>query len=130
MALTYRTMLKNCYYLQNITKPVKWSVGKKYPVRILASGICYKSIYSHKPLIDTNEITLLSKHLRQCSTQNNCPKSKPPQDDDKVPGSKQGLIQKFKLMYRDYWYVLLPVHVATSIVWFGSFYYTVRRFVP
>ncbi|PZC81147.1 hypothetical protein B5X24_HaOG213248 [Helicoverpa armigera] len=29
-------------------------------------------------------------------------------------------------MYRDYWYVLIPVHVATSIVWFGSFYYIVR----
>ena len=25
-------------------------------------------------------------------------------------------------MSKDYWYVLVPVHVATSIVWFGSFY--------
>jgi len=23
---------------------------------------------------------------------------------------------------KDYWYVLVPVHVATSVVWFGGFY--------
>lgn len=26
-------------------------------------------------------------------------------------------------MWKDYWYVLLPVHVATSVVWFGGFYF-------
>ena len=25
-------------------------------------------------------------------------------------------------MLKDYWYVLVPVHVATSAVWFGGFY--------
>ena len=25
-------------------------------------------------------------------------------------------------MFKDYWYVLVPVHVATSVVWFGGFY--------
>ena len=30
---------------------------------------------------------------------------------------------KFKQMFKDYWYILVPVHVATSIVWFGSFYF-------
>ncbi|CAH2067169.1 unnamed protein product, partial [Iphiclides podalirius] len=29
-------------------------------------------------------------------------------------------------MYRDYWYVALPVHMTTSAIWFGSFYYAVR----
>ncbi|KPI94679.1 Uncharacterized protein C18orf19-like A [Papilio xuthus] len=29
-------------------------------------------------------------------------------------------------MYRDYWYVVLPVHMTTSAIWFGSFYYAVR----
>ena len=31
-------------------------------------------------------------------------------------------MQKFKKMFKDYWYVLIPVHVATSIVWYGGFY--------
>ncbi|KAF4530421.1 hypothetical protein B566_EDAN018427, partial [Ephemera danica] len=34
-----------------------------------------------------------------------------------------GLFQRFKKMYRDYWYVLIPVHLATSAVWVGIFYY-------
>ena len=36
---------------------------------------------------------------------------------------KTGIVAKFKQMFKDYWYVLVPVHVATSIVWFGSFYF-------
>ena len=28
-----------------------------------------------------------------------------------------GIVKKFKQMMKDYWYVLIPVHVATSIVW-------------
>jgi len=35
---------------------------------------------------------------------------------------KLSLFGKFKAMYRDYWYVLMPVHIVTSIGWFGSFY--------
>ncbi|KAJ8954364.1 hypothetical protein NQ318_011037 [Aromia moschata] len=29
-------------------------------------------------------------------------------------------------MYRDYWYVLVPVHVITSAMWFGMFYYMAK----
>ncbi|CAH0726075.1 unnamed protein product, partial [Brenthis ino] len=29
-------------------------------------------------------------------------------------------------MYKDYWYVVLPVHMTTSALWFGGFYYCVR----
>jgi len=29
---------------------------------------------------------------------------------------------RYKQMMKDYWYVLIPVHVATSVVWFGGFY--------
>ena len=43
------------------------------------------------------------------------------------PGSggkpqKVGIVAKFKKIAKDYWSVLLPVHVATSIVWFIGFY--------
>lgn len=40
---------------------------------------------------------------------------------------KLGLFARFKKMGKDYWYVLIPVHVATSCVWLGSFYYTSVR---
>ncbi|KAL0274394.1 UNVERIFIED_CONTAM: hypothetical protein PYX00_006834 [Menopon gallinae] len=42
---------------------------------------------------------------------------------DSKEEKKLSLYQKFKLMYKKYWYVLIPVHCATSIVWFGGFYY-------
>ncbi|XP_061397954.1 uncharacterized protein C18orf19 homolog A [Musca vetustissima] len=37
--------------------------------------------------------------------------------------SNLGLFAKFKLMYKKYWYVLIPVHVVTSAGWLGGFYY-------
>lgn len=36
---------------------------------------------------------------------------------------KLGLIARFKKMTKEYWYVLIPVHVFTSCFWFGGFYY-------
>jgi len=35
---------------------------------------------------------------------------------------KLSIIKRFKLMYKQYWYVLIPVHVITSCVWYGSFF--------
>ena len=40
---------------------------------------------------------------------------------------KLGLFARFKKMYKEYWYVLLPAHLVTSAVWFGSFYYVSKR---
>lgn len=47
--------------------------------------------------------------------------------NEKPEEPKPTLYQRFKAMYRDYWYVLLPVHVITSACWFGGFYYMVSR---
>lgn len=41
--------------------------------------------------------------------------------------SKLGLIARFKKMAKDYWYVLLPVHVASSSIWLVGFYYISKR---
>lgn len=40
---------------------------------------------------------------------------------------KLGLFARFKKMYKEYWYVLLPVHVITSAGWLGGFYYLSKR---
>lgn len=42
-------------------------------------------------------------------------------------GKKLGLFARFKRMAKDYWYVLIPVHVVTSSFWLGAFYYTSKR---
>lgn len=48
------------------------------------------------------------------------PTSPPPIiEDDK----SQNIFQRFKNMAKQYWYIVLPVHLVTSTVWFGSFYF-------
>lgn len=37
--------------------------------------------------------------------------------------AKLGLFARFKKMYKEYWYVLVPVHCVTSVFWYGGFYY-------
>lgn len=39
---------------------------------------------------------------------------------------KEGIIVKFKKMWKDYWYVVIPVHVVTSIGWYGGFYLLIK----
>ncbi|EFA03807.2 uncharacterized protein C18orf19 homolog B [Tribolium castaneum] len=39
---------------------------------------------------------------------------------------KPSIFQRFKQMYKEYWYVLLPVHLVTSAAWFGGFYYLAK----
>lgn len=46
-----------------------------------------------------------------------------PQTEEKLT-----LTAKFKKMYKEYWYVLLPVHVVTSTFWLGGFYYLSTRY--
>ena len=54
--------------------------------------------------------------LRAYSTEHN----------DKPPETNPGIVKRFKQMFKDYWYVLLPVHVATSAVWLGGFYLALK----
>ncbi|OUC46846.1 hypothetical protein D917_07395 [Trichinella nativa] len=51
---------------------------------------------------------------------NGSPPDKKADVDDE---SKLTTYQKFKLTFKRYWYVLVPVHLITSSVWLGSFYY-------
>ncbi|XP_072936929.1 uncharacterized protein C18orf19 homolog A [Epargyreus clarus] len=125
MALTFRFIYRNQYNLYNVTSPVKWSVRQNCPIRILVNRVCYQNSIINRPLVQTcptNNLGSLVRPVRQCSTQSSDPGKAPPGPEPQKPG----LIQRFKEMYRDYWYVLLPVHVTTSAIWFGSFYYVVR----
>ena len=46
--------------------------------------------------------------------------------NEQPPEANPGIVKKFKQMFKDYWYVLLPVHVATSVVWLGGFYLALK----
>ena len=36
--------------------------------------------------------------------------------------AKESTLSKIKQMIRDYWYVIIPVEVVTSVMWYGGFF--------
>jgi len=54
------------------------------------------------------------------------PTSQPLPDDG--DDKSQSIFQRFKNMAKKYWYIVLPVHLVTSTVWFGSFYFIASIF--
>lgn len=54
-------------------------------------------------------------------------------DESKVcnttqPQKKISIFQKMKQLYRDYWRVLIPVHIVTSIGWVGIFWTAAKKY--
>ncbi|KAK2177442.1 hypothetical protein NP493_592g01005 [Ridgeia piscesae] len=68
-------------------------------------------------------VTKLNRHSvvtrRKLVTQVS-PESQP---GDVVTEEKKGIFARFKMAYKQYGKVLIGVHLATSTVWFSSFYY-------
>ncbi|KAL4712812.1 hypothetical protein ACJJTC_011882 [Scirpophaga incertulas] len=123
MALSYRIFSRKCNNFLRLSKPSSLSVNKKcQPIKFSACHD-YQTLVYKRPLLDLRRInwTPVTYIDRTLTSQDEANKN-PPDIEKKKPG----LIQKFKQMYRDYWYVLVPVHLATSAVWLGSFYYAVR----
>ncbi|XP_047987238.1 uncharacterized protein C18orf19 homolog A-like [Leguminivora glycinivorella] len=123
MSHSLKLLYRQTQCFLNITTPVRCSANQ-YPIRILARGISYQNNPSWNTLKSVKFNSISSCQIRNYIKPegNNacCTPEKP------TPPEKQGLFQKFKDMYKNYWYVLVPVHMATSAVWLGSFYYTVR----
>ncbi|NXU52890.1 F210A protein, partial [Turnix velox] len=59
------------------------------------------------------------------------PKPSPVQSDSSDPDPLQdksiSLVQRFKKTFKQYGKVMIPVHLLTSTVWFGSFYYAAMK---
>lgn len=57
-------------------------------------------------------------------------KPSPASDGEKSQtAQKVSIFQKMKQMTKDYWHVLIPVHVVTSLGWVAIFYTAVRKYV-
>ena len=39
---------------------------------------------------------------------------------------KEGLIGRFKQMVKDYWYIIIPVDLGTSAIWYGAIFLTLK----
>ncbi|XDV40424.1 hypothetical protein PO909_009516 [Leuciscus waleckii] len=48
-------------------------------------------------------------------------------DVDPLQDKSIGLFQRFKKTFKQYGKVMVPLHVVTSTVWFGSFYYAAMK---
>lgn len=68
-----------------------------------------------------NGITLAHYSDTKQSSEGDCQKS---QTEQKV-----SVFQKMKQMTKDYWHVLIPVHIITSIGWVAIFYIAIRKYV-
>ncbi|KAM6283262.1 protein FAM210A isoform 1-T4 [Porphyrio hochstetteri] len=59
------------------------------------------------------------------------PKQSPVEPDSSEPDPLQdksiSLVQRFKKTFKQYGKVMIPVHLLTSTVWFGSFYYAAMK---
>lgn len=48
-------------------------------------------------------------------------------DVDPLQDKSIGLFQRFKRTFKQYGKVMIPVHLLTSSVWFGTFYYAAMK---
>jgi Protein of unknown function (DUF1279) len=85
----------------------------------------YKFKFIGQPQIFHRNLTVTQSFYQQ---QKDVPKSTENADDTELAPEKMGLVARFKHMYKQYWYVLLPVHFVTSAAWLGGFYYVSKRY--
>lgn len=63
-----------------------------------------------------------------CSQRDHPGNPAPAQEDpDPLQDKSIGLIQRFKKTFKQYGKVVIPVHLLTSTVWFGTFYYAAMK---
>lgn len=91
-----------------------------YTTTICSQGFSSRKLFSTKKSAD---------HTNKSDTKSAATTATDVSDDLFGEASKLGLVAKFKLMYKKYWYVLVPVHVVTSVGWLGGFYYLSQRCV-
>lgn len=105
--------ISECRCLSSVTlSPNVFSV-RQYDIRT------NNSIHRQKSCVVSN-YKLLQQPARYF-----CEKKKYEIEKSDLP--KPSIFQRFKQMYKEYWYVLIPVHLVTSIGWFGGFYYMASR---
>ncbi|XP_059365964.1 uncharacterized protein C18orf19 homolog A [Carassius carassius] len=84
------------------------------PAQMLAPHSCWKRLSSSPRWL--------------CSQRDHPGNPAPAQEDpDPLQDKSIGLIQRFKKTFKQYGKVVIPVHLLTSTVWFGTFYYAAMK---
>ncbi|XP_030908819.1 protein FAM210A [Melopsittacus undulatus] len=102
------------------------------PKRCLHAGAaCFasnKSASSSQPANSPHKVLEERNHVTSATV---TPKQSPIESDSSEPDPLQdksiSLVQRFKKTFKQYGKVMIPVHLVTSTVWFGSFYYAAMQ---
>ncbi|XP_067146841.1 protein FAM210A isoform X1 [Apteryx mantelli] len=88
-----------------------------------------KSVFSSQPANTPHKVPEERNALTSAS---DIPKQSPVESDSSDPDPLQdksiSLFQRFKKTFKQYGKVMIPVHLLTSTVWFGSFYYAAMNY--
>lgn len=102
------------------------------PNRCLHAGVALltskKSALSSQPADSPPKV---SEERNPLTSAADVPKQSPVETDSSDPDPLQdksiSLVQRFKKTFKQYGKVMIPVHLVTSTVWFGSFYYAAMK---
>ncbi|XP_067281180.1 uncharacterized protein C18orf19 homolog A [Pseudorasbora parva] len=88
---------------------------------------CWKHL-SSSPRWLSSSTALRSPASQKNISSDNPVNSAPEQEDpDPLQDKSIGLIQRFKRTFKQYGKVMIPLHLLTSTVWFGTFYYAAMK---
>ncbi|XP_006902814.1 PREDICTED: protein FAM210A-like [Elephantulus edwardii] len=123
--------IKGLLFLYNAESKVVWTQGRPKHWLPLPAAQCatkeWKSFSVQSPLLGVLhhkkwEQNMLSKRVISKATSTGIPTGKK-EEPDPLQDKSISLYQRFKKMFRQYGKVLIPVHLITSGIWFGTFYY-------
>ncbi|KAI5106186.1 hypothetical protein C0J45_3883 [Silurus meridionalis] len=95
----------------------------RFSIRLFSSSSNTRNSESHKTRPEVQ--TAAQKHEKSQEESGASPMSN--KDLDPLQDKSIGLYQRFKKMFKQYGKVMVPVHLVTSTVWFGSFYYAAMK---
>lgn len=90
--------------------------------RWVSTSAFYKSAHLPKPQSPEEEAQSRSPSQEQSSDAHPGAPDVDPLQDKSI-----GLFQRFKRTFKQYGKVMIPVHLLTSSVWFGTFYYAAMK---
>ncbi|KAG7335984.1 hypothetical protein KOW79_000677 [Hemibagrus wyckioides] len=96
---------------------------KRFTVRCFSSSCITRNSESHKTRAEVQ--TAAQRKERSQGETGASPQSNT--DLDPLQDKSIGLYQRFKKTFKQYGKVMVPVHLVTSTVWFGTFYYAAMK---
>ncbi|KAM9024556.1 protein FAM210A isoform 1-T2 [Ara ararauna] len=129
-----RTGIFQCLKGQSVLSDIgcKVILALDPPKRCLhASAACFasnKSASSSQPADSPHKVL---EERNRLTSATDTPQQSPVESDSSEPDPLQdksiSLVQRFKKTFKQYGKVMIPVHLLTSTVWFGSFYYAAMQ---